>query len=256
MANTIGILVTSLINYNTTKIKGAWGCRLSLALAVVPSILMTNGSFVLPDTPNSVLERGHTKNARQMMQKIRSTPNVDAEFQDIVDASFGDDASLMYVVVSGTVNVVTTVASIYSVDRFERRILFFEGGTQMIVIQIAIGIMITLKFKANGDGELSRTNANVLLFLICAYVSTFTWSWRPLGWLIPSDICPLEIRSAGQAINVVINMIFTFAIASVFISMLCHLKDEQSIEAILVLGKYIPNDAVIGGNSKVEHKDA
>jgi hypothetical protein len=45
-----------------------------------------------------------------------------------------------------------------------------------------------------------------------------------LGWLVPSEICPLEIRSAGQAINVAVNMLFTFVIAQVFLTMLCHLK--------------------------------
>ncbi|KAM1464419.1 hypothetical protein FF1_043199 [Malus domestica] len=45
-----------------------------------------------------------------------------------------------------------------------------------------------------------------------------------MGWLVSSEICPLEIRSAGQAINVSVNMLFTFIIDQVFLSMLCHLK--------------------------------
>ena len=48
---------------------------------------MTIGSFVLPDTPNSILERGHTEKARQMSQKIRGIQYVDAEFQDLIDAT-------------------------------------------------------------------------------------------------------------------------------------------------------------------------
>jgi len=55
-------------------------------------------------------------------------------------------------------------------------------------------------------------------------VAGFAYSWGPLGWLVPSEIFPLEIRSAAQSINVSVNMIFTFAIAQVFTSMLCHLK--------------------------------
>jgi hypothetical protein len=56
------------------------------------------------------------------------------------------------------------------------------------------------------------------------YVAAFAWSWGPLGWLVPSEICPLEVRSAGQATNVAVNMLFTFAIAQIFLTMLCHLK--------------------------------
>ena len=84
--------------------------------------------------------------------------------------------------------------------------------------------MIALKFGINGEGSFSKGEANFLLFLICAYVAAFAWSWGPLGWLVPSEICPLEIRSAGQATNVAVNMLFTFVIAQLFLAMLCHLK--------------------------------
>uniref|UniRef100_A0A2N9FKV3 Major facilitator superfamily (MFS) profile domain-containing protein n=1 Tax=Fagus sylvatica TaxID=28930 RepID=A0A2N9FKV3_FAGSY len=276
MAITIGILVAQLVNYGTAKIEGGWGWRVSLALAGVPAILMTLGSLFLPDTPNSIIERGGNDKAKEMLQKIRGTKNVDDEFQDLVDATeaakkvehpwrtitqpryrpqfimcilipffqqltginvimfyapvlfktlgFGDDASLMSAVITGTVNVIATLVSIFSVDRFGRRILFLEGGAQMIICQIAVGIMIGLKFGVTGEGTLSKFDANFILFLICAYVAAFAWSWGPLGWLVPSEICPLEIRSAGQAINVSVNMLFTFVIAQIFLFMLCHMK--------------------------------
>ncbi|OMO62429.1 Sugar/inositol transporter [Corchorus olitorius] len=340
MAITIGILVAGLINYGTDKIKAGWGWRLSLGLAIVPALVMTIGSIVLPDTPNSILERGHTEKARQMLQKVRGTQNVDDEFQDLLDASeaakkvdhpwknilepkyrpqlvlcfliplfqqftginvimfyapvlyktlgFGNEASLFSAVISGGVNVLATLVSIYSVDKFGRRILFLEGGIQMIISQIAVGVMIAVKFGVNGDGILSRSDANLLLFLICVYVAAFAWSWGPLGWLVPSEICPLEVRSAGQAINVAVNMIFTFIVAQAFLTMLCHMKfglffffaGFVIIMTIFIYyflpetrgipieemnqvwkqhwfwGKYIPDDAVIGANRKPTQRDA
>lgn len=84
--------------------------------------------------------------------------------------------------------------------------------------------MIGWKFGVNGEGVLSKFDADFILILICAYVAAFAWSWGPLGWLVPSEICPLEIRSAGQAINVSVNMLFTFIIAQIFLTMLCHMK--------------------------------
>ncbi|KAK7303168.1 hypothetical protein RJT34_14070 [Clitoria ternatea] len=45
-----------------------------------------------------------------------------------------------------------------------------------------------------------------------------------LGWLVPSEIFPLELRSTAQSLNVSISMIFTFFIAQVFTTMLCHMK--------------------------------
>ncbi|KAF2302603.1 hypothetical protein GH714_039445 [Hevea brasiliensis] len=268
MAITIGILAANLINYGTAKIEGGWGWRVSLALAAVPAIMISVGSVFLPDTPNSILERGHPEKAREMLKKIRGTNNVDEEFQDLVDATeaakrvehpwlnimkpqyrpqlvicslipffqqltginvimfyapvlfktlgFGDDASLMSAVITGIVNVLATIVSIYSADKFGRRVLFLEGGVQMIICQVLVGIMISMSFGTSGVGKLSGGSANFVLFLICVYVAAFAWSWGPLGWLVPSEICPLEIRSAGQAINVSVNMFFTFVIGQFF----------------------------------------
>ncbi|OIV97260.1 hypothetical protein TanjilG_10794 [Lupinus angustifolius] len=137
---------------------------------------------------------------------------------------FGDDASLMSAVITGGVNVVATLVSIFTVDKFGRRILFLEGGIQMLICQIIIGVMIGMKFGLNGQGSFSKGEADLLLFFICLYVAAFAWSWGPLGWLVPTEICSLEIRPAGQAINVAVNMLFTFAIAQAFLTMLCHFK--------------------------------
>ena len=51
---------------------------------------------------------------------------------------FGDDASLMSSVITGLVNVVATLVSIYGVDKWGRRFLFLEGGGQMLVCQVTL----------------------------------------------------------------------------------------------------------------------
>lgn len=87
IAITVGILIANFVNYGTAEIEGGWGWRVSLALAGVPAVLMTVGSVFLPDTPNSIIERGHHEEARRMLQKVRGTEDVDQEFQDLVAAS-------------------------------------------------------------------------------------------------------------------------------------------------------------------------
>lgn len=62
---------------------GDSGWRLSLALAIVPAIILTLGGIFLPETPNSLLERGHDARARAILVKIRGTENVNNEFDDI-----------------------------------------------------------------------------------------------------------------------------------------------------------------------------
>ncbi|PIA54473.1 hypothetical protein AQUCO_00900785v1 [Aquilegia coerulea] len=338
LAITIGILVAQLVNYGTNQIKEGYGWRISLALAAVPAFIMIVGSVFLPDTPNSLIERGHQEKAKTMLQKIRGTDDVNDEFLDLVDASeaskqiqhpwrnilepkyrpqlimsiaipffqqltginvimfyapvlfktigFGDNASLMSAVITGLVNVGATFVSILSVDKYGRRFLFLQGGAQMLICQILVGVVIGLQFGTTGVGSMSKGYANLVLILICFYVAAFAWSWGPLGWLVPSEIFPLEIRSAGQAINVSVNMLFTFIIGQIFLTLLCHMKfglffffggfvlimtlfiyfflpetKNVPIEEMNGVwknhwfwGKYIPDEAVIGahGHSKAK----
>ncbi|CAL9043450.1 unnamed protein product [Musa banksii] len=271
---TIGILAANLINYATAKIKGGWGWRISLGLASVPATIITLSSLLLPDTPNSLVERGHGEKARLMLRRIRGTADIHAEYEDILAAceesraiehpwstilrrryrpqltmavlipffqqvtginaimfyapvlfktvGFGDDASLMSAVISGLVNKLATFVSIATVGR---RKLFLQGGVQMFISQAIVGTMIAIKFGTSGSAaSLSKSYANGMLLFICTYTAGFAWSWGPLGWLVPSEIFPLEIRPAGQAITVSVNMLFTFMVAQAFVAALCHLK--------------------------------
>jgi len=185
---TIGILVANVLNYFFAKIHSDRGWRLSLGGAMVPALIIIVGSLVLPDTPNSMIERGQHDEAREKLRRVRGVDDVDEEFNDLVAASeasikvehpwrnllqrkyrphitmavmiplfqqltginvvlfcapvlfktigFGSNVSLMSAVITGVVNVVATMVSIYGVDKWGRRFLFFEGGFQMLIRQV------------------------------------------------------------------------------------------------------------------------
>lgn len=136
---------------------------------------------------------------------------------------FHSDAALYSAVITGAVNVLSTVVSIYSVDKVGRRMLLLEAGVQMFFSQLVIAVLLGIKVKDHSN-NLSQGFAILVVVMVCTFVSAFAWSWGPLGWLIPSETFPLETRSAGQSITVCVNLVFTFAIAQAFLSMLCHLK--------------------------------
>ncbi|KAJ8772326.1 hypothetical protein K2173_027503 [Erythroxylum novogranatense] len=150
--------------------------------------------------------------------------NVIAFYAPVLFRTIGlkESASLMTAVVTGVVGTISTFISMLLVDKFGRRALFLFGGAQMLVSQIMIGAILAAQL---GDhGGVDKGYAYLVLFLICVYVAGFGWSWGPLGWLVPSEIFPLEIRSAGQSIVVAVNFVFTFIVAQTFLAMLCHFK--------------------------------
>ncbi|XP_050207493.1 sugar carrier protein A [Mercurialis annua] len=273
LATTTGIFTANMVNYGTQKIE-SWGWRLSLGLAAAPAIMMTVGGLFLPETPNSLIEQGHHEKGRKVLEKIRGTNKVDAEFQDMLEASelansikhpfrnilekrnrpqlvmaicmpafqiltginiilfyapvlfqsmgFGSNAALYSSAVTGAVLCSSTFISIATVDKLGRRFLLISGGIQMIICQVIVAIILGLKFGDNQ--QLSKTFSVLVVVVICLFVVAFGWSWGPLGWTVPSEIFPLETRSAGQSITVAVNLFFTFAIAQSFLSLLCAFK--------------------------------
>ncbi|KAL1322040.1 hypothetical protein HN51_066956 [Arachis hypogaea] len=140
-------------------------------------------------------------------------------FQSI---GFGSNASLFSSFITNGALLVATIISMFLVDKFGRRKFFLEAGFEMICCMIATAVALALDF---GHGkELSKSISYFLFIVIFLFVLAYGRSWGPLGWLVPRELFPLEIRSATQSIVVCVNMIFTALVAQLFLMSLCHLK--------------------------------
>ncbi|EOA40217.1 hypothetical protein CARUB_v10008940mg [Capsella rubella] len=135
----------------------------------------------------------------------------------------GNNASLISTVVTNGVNAAATVFAILAVDMFGRKSFLMEGALQMTVTQMTIGGLLLAHLKLVGPIS-GHAVPLIVLILICVYVSGFAWSWGPLGWLVPSEIYPLEVRNAGYFCAVAMNMICTFVIGQFFLSALCRFR--------------------------------
>jgi sugar porter (SP) family MFS transporter len=272
LAVTIGILVAQLINYGTQHFY--WGWRVSLGIAIIPAVILLLGGILLPETPNSLIERGHFEEGKRVLRKIRGTDNIDIEFEDIALASAAanqikhpfrnlmrreyrpqliitilmpffqqftginaiifyapqlfsslgssQESALLSTLIIGAVNVLSTLVAVFGVDRLGRRLLLLEAGFQMFVAEVIVAVLLAVYFGR--EGGLPDDVAIGVIVMICVFISCFAWSWGPLGWLVPSEIHPLETRSAGQSINVAVNLLFTFIIGQCFLSMLCSMR--------------------------------
>ena len=274
LATTIGILVAQLLNMATAGM-GSYGWRVSLAGAALPAVLLTLGGLILPDTPNSLAQRGHEDAAVKVLRRLRGVEDVDAEMDDIRAAvkaaaaetggwatifarryrpeltmavciplfqqftginsimfyapvimsslGMGTRAALLNTVIIGAVNVGATLVSVYLVDRAGRKPLFIEGGIQMAAAQVAMAVLLG-KYFSDGSATLPPAVGIAVIGVICLFVSAFAWSWGPLGWLVPTEIQPLETRSVGQGITVAVNFALTFIMGQFFVSMMCGLR--------------------------------
>ncbi|KAL0304081.1 UNVERIFIED_CONTAM: Hexose carrier protein HEX6 [Sesamum radiatum] len=134
----------------------------------------------------------------------------------------GENASLMAATVMGLIGSSFVLLALVLVDRIGRRPLFHIGGIQMLISQVLVGGFMAAKLGDHGSME--KGYALAILILICVYIAGFGLSWGPLGWVVTSEIFPLEIRSAAQSITVAVNLFMTFFIAQIFLAMLCHFK--------------------------------
>lgn len=271
----IGIILATLINFGTEKIHGDLGWRISLALSSVPAALLTLAAIFLPETPNSLIQRGaDPQEAAAVLRRIRGTADVDKELQDLIAASnvsktinhpfreilrlkyrpqlvmallipffqqvtginvvaiyapilfrsigLKESASLLSAVTAGAICLAANFVAMAASDKFGRRALFMIGGAQMLASQVIVGAVLQVELKDHGGVSTASTYS--VLVLVCVYTAGFGWSWGPLGWLVPSEIFPLEIRSAGQSINLIVSFIFIFIIGQTFVTILCSFK--------------------------------
>ena len=80
LAITTGILVAYLVDY---AFSASHGWRYMFGLAALPAIGLVVGMWWLPDSPRWLISRSKVAQARQVLQRARTTSDVSAEVEDI-----------------------------------------------------------------------------------------------------------------------------------------------------------------------------
>eukprot|EP00250_Pteridium_aquilinum_P019346 c24393_g2_i2 orf=589-1599(-) len=273
LASSIGSTIALLVNAAMENIS-PWGWRVSLSLAILPASIITISFLFLPESPSSLIERGHLDEGVCVLKKIRGRENVQDEFDGLLTAmelskeikspwknimekrfrpqlvmafaipffqqitginiialyspilfqtfGFSANMSIYFVAMTGFMSIVATLITIFTVDKYGRRKLYFSGGCSMFILLVFIGSV--LEWNLGAHNKLSNGYGISCIIAVYLFVLCFGWSCAPLTWLVPSEIFPLEIRSIGQSINIGVVMFFFSLSSQTMLGMLCYFK--------------------------------
>ena len=111
------------------------------------------------------------------------------------NAGFGVNTILLFIVITGLVNLAFTFVALGTVDRWGRRSLMLAGCAGIAISHLLIGLAYCLKLKG----------VAVLVFALAA-IGCYSMSLAPVTWVLISELFPNRIR--GAAISVAVSSLW------------------------------------------------
>lgn len=110
-------------------------------------------------------------------------------------AGFGVNTILLFIVITGVVNLAFTFVALATVDRWGRRTLMLFGCAGIAISHVLIGLAYLMKLKGIA----------VLVFSLAA-IGCYSMSLAPVTWVLISEIFPNRIR--GTAISIAVSVLW------------------------------------------------
>ncbi|PNY23877.1 D-xylose-proton symporter [Tolypocladium capitatum] len=129
----------------------------------------------------------------------------------------GDTTSLLATGVYGVVNTLSTLPALFLIDKVGRRPLLMCGALGMFVSLVIVG---TIVGAYGPDLRSHRSAAWAGIAFIFIYDVNFSYSFGPVGWLLPSEIFNVGNRSKAVAITTSTAWMSNFVIGLVTPDML------------------------------------
>jgi len=113
--------------------------------------------------------------------------------------------------VVGVVNVLSTILSLFLVDRVGRRPLLTFGIAGMVVTLTAMGIIFAI----------GPTHAGwFVLICLIVYIISFAIGMGPVFWLMTSELFPTRLRGSGASISSLCNWAANLAVSITFLTLI------------------------------------
>ena len=130
---------------------------------------------------------------------------------------FSEKNSLTITVITGAVNIITTLVAIAFVDKFGRKPLLLLGSIGMTV---TLGTMASAfanaQLDAAGNPTLSGSAGIMALLAANLYVFCFGFSWGPVVWVMLGEMFNNKIRAAALSVAAAVQWVANFVVSTSF----------------------------------------
>ncbi|KAE8157354.1 general substrate transporter [Aspergillus tamarii] len=129
----------------------------------------------------------------------------------------GNTTSLLATGVYGIVNCLSTLPALFLIDKIGRRVLLMSGAIGTCISLVIVGALI----GAYGSDLVNHKSAGWAgIAFIYIYDINFSYSFAPIGWVLPSEIFNLSIRSKAISITTSATWMCNFIIGLITPDML------------------------------------
>jgi MFS transporter, SP family, sugar:H+ symporter len=131
---------------------------------------------------------------------------------------FSEKDSLLITVITGVVNILTTLIAIAYVDKFGRKPLLFFGSIGMTITLGTLTVLFGNAAIDTSTGNPALAGASGIIALVAAnlYVVCFGFSWGPIVWVLLGEMFNNKIRAAALSLAAGIQWIANFAVSTTF----------------------------------------
>jgi len=133
----------------------------------------------------------------------------------------GNTTSLLATGVYGIVNCLSTIPAILFIDRLGRRKLLMFGATGTCISLVIVGAIVGAYGDALSTNKVAGWAGIAFIYI---YDVNFSYSFAPIGWVLPSEIFTLAIRSKAISITTSTTWMCNFIIGLVTPDMLATIK--------------------------------
>lgn len=241
LAVTFGILCAYSVSYLFSW-DGGW--RWMFAVGIIPAIVHGVGFLFLPDTaPSDSKEHASWKT---LFKAEYRSPLVAAISINFFQQLTGINAVIYFApsifemcgfksastaifsaVLIGAINFLSTIISIFLVDRKGRKPLLLVGLAGMIISLIALSSACYLQFAAAPW---------ITVGSLMIYIGCFAFGLGPIPQLVTSEIFPRTIRSRGVALAMFISWICNFLVVFTFMDLVTYLTKAGTFLLYVVFG--------------------